>query len=102
MKQFCYDTTLLENLQIAETGTLFDNYKDIEVTEEYTKKLESIQESGFFYRQKRRNRAKRNSKAYGLDLVFPEYQKKKIKTYLEENDLSLDEVSSVLGQCDAY
>lgn len=94
MKQFCYDTTLLENLQIAETGTLFDNYKDIEVTEEYTKKLESIQESGFFYRQKRRDHAKRNLESYGVTLVFPEYQEKKIKTYLEENDLSLDEVKT--------
>ena len=67
------------------------NYKNIEVTDDYTKKLEEIQESGFFYRQKRRDFAKRNSKAYGLDLVFPEnlwfpkfqrnfeYQEKKIR-----------------------
>ena len=103
MKQFCYDTTLLENLQIAETGTLFDNYKDIEnlrfpnkrslfeVTEEYTKKLESIQESGFFYRQKRRDHAKRNLESYGVTLVFPEYRQKKIQKYLQENNLGLNE-----------
>ena len=102
MKQFCYDTILLENLQIPETGTLFDNYKDIEVTEEYTKKLKSIQESGFFYRQKRRDHAKRNLESYGVTLVFPEYRQKKVQKYLEENNLGLNEVSAVLTECDAY
>ena len=97
----------IENLRFPNKRSLF------EVTDDYTKKLEEIQEcptrraaggtkgSGFFYRQKRRDFAKRNSKAYGLDLVkIKDFEK--IKTYLEENDLSLDEVSSVLGQCDAY
>ena len=88
--------------QLRYDPTLFENYKNIEITHGYTKKLEDIQESGFFYRQKRRDSAKRNSKAYGLDLVFPEYREIKIKTYLEENNLSLDEVSSVFGQYDGY
>ena len=106
MKQFCYDPILLENLQIPETGTLFDNYKDIEVTEEYTKKLKSIQESGFFYRQKRRDHAKRNLESYGVTLVFPEYRQKKVQKYLEEKNLGLNEVSAtetnVFTECNAY
>lgn len=104
--QFCYDDILLEKLQIPNTGNLFESYKDIEVTKEYTKKLESIQESGFFYRQKRRDHAKRNLESYGATLVFPEYREKKIKKYLQENNVGLDEVSvaatNVLTECNAY
>ena len=63
-----------------------------------------IQESGFFYPQKRRDHAKRNSKIYGLDLVFLEYQLKKIKEYENENNFWCDTElpSKVFRQYNAY
>jgi len=63
-----------------------------------------IQESGFFYRQKRRDYAKRNSKVYGLDFVFPEYQLKKIKEYENENNFWCDTElpSKVFRQYNGY
>lgn len=110
-----------------EKNDLFQNLNDkkIEITADYTKQLEIIQESGYFRRHKRRDFAQAVAeKTYGVNLVFPEYRDKKIEAYLNATNVSsaaatlgaslsatsgaldLDEVNAdgvnVFEQCNGY